>query len=166
MGTSLSKLIQEYYVTDECCTIFKIWMFNVQYKLTQSMDPHYIYLIPRQWIHWMQQTPRSPCTCRLSSLGCLTSVHSDHLPSCSLWRRHCSLAIALSSCSRCSLSLALSRFIGVELHGEESSVAFSRSTLVHDVMCHTHTGPWCNVSYSSTVSSWAMTLIIVTLNYI
>ena len=40
----------------------------------------------------------------------------------SLWRRRCSLAVALSSCSRRNLSLAL---IGVELHSEESSVEFS-----------------------------------------
>ena len=33
----------------------------------------------------------------------------------------------LSSRSRHNLSLALSRFIGIELHSEESSVAFSRS---------------------------------------
>ena len=59
----------------------------------------------------------------LSSLACLTSVCSDRLLSCSLWCRRCSLAVALSSRSRCNLSLTLSRFIGVELHGEESSVA-------------------------------------------
>ena len=35
--------------------------------------------------------------------------------------------VAFSSCPRRNLSLALSKFIGVELHGEESSVAFSRS---------------------------------------
>ena len=71
----------------------------------------------RSWLH----------TCRLSSLACLTSVCSDRLHFCFLWPRCCSVAVALSSRSRCNLSLALSRFICVELHGEESSVAFSRS---------------------------------------
>ena len=64
-------------------------------------------------------TNSSPCTRRLSSLVCLTSVCSDRLPSCSLWRRCCSLA------SRCNLSLALS----IELHGEESSIAIHRTAL-------------------------------------
>ena len=38
-----------------------------------------------------------------------------------------SLAPVLQSCFRRNLSLALSRFIGVELHGEESSVAVHRT---------------------------------------
>ena len=38
-----------------------------------------------------------------------------------------SLALALQSCSRRNLSFALSRFIGVELHGEESSIAIHRT---------------------------------------
>ena len=63
----------------------------------------------------------SPCMLRLSSLASLTSVHSDHLPSCSLWHWRWSLAVALSSPSRRNLSCAL-RFINVELHGEESFV--------------------------------------------
>ena len=67
------------------------------------------------------------CTCCLSSLACLTSVCSDLLRSWSLWRQCYSLAVALSSRSRHNLSLALSRFISVELHGEESSAVFSRS---------------------------------------
>ena len=46
------------------------------------------------------------------------------------WGRCYSLAVALSSHSTRNLSLALSRFIGTELHGEESSVAFSRSISV------------------------------------
>ena len=58
-------------------------------------------------------TDSSPGTRRLSSLACLTSVCSDRLPSC--------LAPALQSRSGHNLSLAL-RFIGVQLHGEESSV--------------------------------------------
>ena len=40
----------------------------------------------------LNATDSSQCTRRLSSLACLTSVHSDHLPSCSLWRQRCSLA--------------------------------------------------------------------------
>ena len=40
----------------------------------------------------MRQTPHCVRIDGLSSLACLTSVCSDHLPSCSLWRRHCSLA--------------------------------------------------------------------------
>ena len=97
----------------------KIQIFNVRCKLTR-WTPHY--LTPRRWIYWMRQrTPHR--TCRLSSLAFLTSVCSDLLHSCYLWRR-CSLAVALSSHSRCNLSFALSRFIGIELHGEESSVTF------------------------------------------
>ena len=69
----------------------------------------------------------SPCICRLSRPASLISVCSDCLRFCSLWHQHCSLAVALSTCSRRNLSLAHSRLIGVELHGEESSVAFSRS---------------------------------------
>ena len=45
-------------------------------------------------------------TRRLSSLACLTSVCSD-LRFWSLWRRRCSLAVALSYRSRRNLSLAL-----------------------------------------------------------
>ena len=47
-------------------------------------------------------------TRRLSSLACLTSVCSDLLRFWSLWRRRCSLAVALSYRSRRNLSLALS----------------------------------------------------------
>ena len=61
----------------------------------------------------------SPCMLRLSSLASLTLVRSDHLPSCSLWRQHCSLAVALSSRFIHNLSFALSRFISIELHGVE-----------------------------------------------
>ena len=66
----------------------------------------------------LNTTDSSPCMLRLSSLASITLVRSDHLPSWSLWRRCCSLGVALSSCSRCNLSL-----ISVELHGEESFVA-------------------------------------------
>ena len=72
-------------------------------------------------------TDSSHCTRCLSGLACLTSVHSDCLPSCSLWHQCCSLAVALSSCSRRNFSLAFSRFIGIQLHGEESSITFSKS---------------------------------------
>ena len=50
----------------------------------------------------LNATDSSPCTCRLSSLGCLaclTSVRSHRLPSCSLWCWRCSFvpnAICLS----------------------------------------------------------------------
>jgi len=47
------------------------------------------------------------CTRRLSSLACLTWVCSD-LCFWSLWRRRCSLAVAVSYRSRRNLSLALS----------------------------------------------------------
>ena len=41
----------------------------------------------------LNATDSSQCTHRLSmSLACLTSVCSERLPSCFLWRRHCSLA--------------------------------------------------------------------------
>ena len=79
-------------------------------------------LLPCQWI-----LISTLCTRRLSSLACLTLVCSDRLRSCSPWRRYCSLAVLLSSRSRHNLSLTLSRFMGVELHSEEFSVAFSRS---------------------------------------
>ena len=41
----------------------------------------------------LNTTDSSPCTLRLSSLASLTSVRSDCLPSCSLWRRRCGLAV-------------------------------------------------------------------------
>ena len=105
---------------DEWCNIFKIRIFNVQCKLTR-WTPHY--LTPRQWIHRTRQT-----------LHCVRFVYQAKpplpqsalialIPSCSLWCRRCSLAVALSSHSRCNLSLTLSRFISVELHGEESCIA-------------------------------------------
>ena len=62
----------------------------------------------------LNMTDSTPCTLRQSSLASLTSARSDRLPSCSLWRRRCSLAVALSSRFRRNLSLS------VELHGEES----------------------------------------------
>ena len=66
----------------------------------------------------------SPCTHHLSSLACLTSARSNCICSCSLWCQCCSLAIAFSFHSRRYLSLALSRFISVELHSEKYSVVF------------------------------------------
>ena len=65
-------------------------------------------------------------SCIKPSLACLTPVHSDHLPSCSLWRRRSSspfLSLQTLQTPRGNLSLAISRFISVELHGEESFVA-------------------------------------------
>ena len=74
----------------------------------------------------LNTTDSSPCTCHLSSLACLTLVHSDRLPSCSLWRLHRSLT------PDGNLSLALSRLIGIELHGEEfSSVMILRRDPSH-----------------------------------
>ena len=71
----------------------------------------------RSWVHW-QSVASLVCltagcsaalrTRRLSSLPCLTSVCSDLLRFWSLWRRRCSLAVALSYRSRRILSLALS----------------------------------------------------------
>ena len=74
-----------------------------------------------QLIQWLNATDSSPCTRHpikpsLSYLGPLWS------PSFLF-----SLAPALQSRSRRNLSLALSRFIGVDLHGEESSVAIHRT---------------------------------------
>ena len=66
----------------------------------------------------------SPYVHHLASLACLTSVWSDLLRSWSLWHRCCSSPF---SRSRHNPSLALSRFIGVELHGEKTPVTFSRS---------------------------------------
>ena len=74
--------------------------------------PHYV--TPRWWIHWMRHPHHVPS--HLSSLACLTSVRSDCLLSCSLWRWHCCLT------PDSNLSLMLSRLIGVELHSEEFSV--------------------------------------------
>ena len=72
----------------------------------------------------LNTTDSSPCTLRLSSLASLTSVRSDRLPSCSLWRRRCSLAVYSPFLSLYThLSFALSRFISIELHGMESFVA-------------------------------------------
>jgi len=121
VGASLSELIQEYYVTDE-------WMSDVTSSKFEFL------MLSASWhdgpltikLHAdgsLNTTDSSPCTLCLSSLAYLTSVHSDRLPSCSLWRRRWSLAVALSSRSRRNLSLALSRFISVDLHSEESFVA-------------------------------------------
>ena len=88
MGVSLSKLIQEYYVTNELMSdVTSLKMFSASWHdgpLTiynsMLMDP-------------LNATDSLPCMCRLSlSLACLTSVCSDHLPSCFVWRRRCSLA--------------------------------------------------------------------------
>ena len=91
------------------------------------MDPSLFNSTP---IDPLNTTDSLLCTCRLSNLACLTLVLSDCLPSCSLWRRCCSLAVALSSRSRRNLSLS---FISVELHGEESFVAQNIKKLQH--MC-------------------------------
>ena len=66
----------------------------------------------RSWVRWRSVASlvclAAGCsaalrTCHLSSLACLTSVCSD-LRFWSLWRRRCSLAVALSYCSRRNLS--------------------------------------------------------------
>ena len=54
-----------------------------------TMDPSLSNSTPMDSLN---ATDSSPGTGRLSSLACLTSVRSDHLPSCSLWCRCCSLA--------------------------------------------------------------------------
>ena len=62
----------------------------------------------------LNTTESSLCTLCLSSLGCLTLVRSDRLPSCSLWRWRCSLAVALSSHSRrsrCPEAICLSHSV-------------------------------------------------------
>ena len=112
MGASPSKLIQQHCHTDEWCNIFKIVSWH-DGPLSTSTDTD-------------ATEDSALCTRCLSRLACLTLVCSDRLRSCSPWRRYCSLAVLLSSRSRHNLSLALSRFIGVELHSEESSVEFSR----------------------------------------
>ena len=83
---SLSKVIQEYYVTDVLMSDVTSWKFYVQCKL---MDPSPYYSMA---INPLNATDSSSCMRHLSSLACLTSVRSDHLPSCSLWCQHCSLA--------------------------------------------------------------------------
>ena len=65
----------------------------------------------------LNTTDSSPCMCCLSSLACLASVRSDHLPSCSLWHWCCSLTpdeICLS-------------------HSVDSSALKVRSPLAHSV---------------------------------
>ena len=65
-------------------------------------------------------------TCCLSSLDCLAMSCSTALCSCSHTHR----------LSKSNPSLTLSRFIGVDLPGEESSIAFSRSISVElDTSC-------------------------------
>ena len=81
------------------------------------MDPS---LYNSMAINPLNATDSSPCMRDLPSLACLTSVRSDRLPSCSFWRQRCSLAPDAMFC-------ALSTFIGVELHGEESSVVIHRT---------------------------------------
>ena len=83
---SLSKVIQEYYVTDVLMSDVTSWNFYVQCKL---MDPSPYNSMA---VNPLNATDSSSCMRHLSSLACLTSVRSDHLPSCSLWRQHCSLA--------------------------------------------------------------------------
>ena len=75
---------------------------------------------PRWWIYWMRQrTHHHVHVVYVSSLACPTSVCSDRLPSCSL---KCSLAVAFPLTLN---TICLSHSVG--LHGEETSVAFSRS---------------------------------------
>ena len=71
------------------------------------------------------QTYTRVLQCSLTSVG-FTQARPNRLHSCCLWRRRCSLAVALSSRFRRNLSVALRRSIGVELHSEESSVSLSR----------------------------------------
>ena len=56
----------------------------------------------------LNTTDSSPCTRHLSSLARLTLVHSDCLPSCSLWCRRCSLASEAICLSHSVDSLVLS----------------------------------------------------------
>ena len=77
-------------------------MYNVQCKLTR-WTPH---CVTATLMEPLNATDSSLCTYRLSSLACLTSVCSDRLPSCSLWR-HCSLAPNAICLSHSVDSLAL-----------------------------------------------------------
>ena len=133
---SLSELIQKYYVTDEWrpCRIFKFQICSVQCNLTRC-TLHYI--TPRRWIHWfsdwLRQTPHRVATHHsiiVSSLACLTSVRSDRLPSCSLWRRRCSLAPDAICLSYSVDSSALSL-----IHGEGSSIAIHRTGTCGNLKC-------------------------------
>ena len=98
---------------DEWCNIFNI-RCSVQ---VDTMEPS---LTPRRWIYWMWQTSHRVRRSSIKpSLPYLVPLWS--LPSRSLF------ASALQSRSRRNpICLTLCRFIGVELHGEESSVVFSR----------------------------------------
>jgi len=77
-------------------------------------------LTPRRWIYWMRQTPHRV---RRSSIKPSLPYLSPLWSSSFLFP----LALALQSRSRHNLSLALCRFIGIELHSGESSIVFSRS---------------------------------------
>ena len=121
MGASLSELIQECYITDEwmsdvTSSKFEFLMFTASWhngpltiKLYGDRSTEHNGLLT---VYALSIKPSFQ----------FTSVRSDRLPSCSLWRRRCSLAVALSYRSRRNLSLALSRFISIELHSEESFV--------------------------------------------
>ena len=98
----------------------------------------------------LNTTDSSPCTLRLSSLACFISVRSDRLPV--LLRRRCSLAVLLSlslQTPRGNLSLAISRFISVELHGEDSFVAENIKSLLSGTILYGNRirtrriGPYC-----------------------
>ena len=92
---------------DEWCNIFQIRIFNVS----------------------------SSCTLRLSSLDCLTSVRSNCLPSCSLWRRHCSLAVALSSHARHPEAICLSQSVDSSALSYTVRSPLSQRTLKSFSMC-------------------------------
>jgi len=65
-------------------------IFKIQCSVqVDTMDPS---LSNSLAIDPLNATDSSLCVRCLSSLPCLTSVHSDCLPSCSLWCWHCSLA--------------------------------------------------------------------------
>ena len=109
----------------------------------------------------LNTTDSSPCTLRLSSLACFISVRSDRL--LFLLRRRCSLAVPLSSRSRrpeAILSLAISRFISDELHGEESFVAENIKSLLSGTILYGNrirtrrVGPYCACVEWSCITSY------------
>ena len=136
MGQAYTGILS---LADELCVV-KFLMFIIQ---VDTMDPSLANSTQMDLLNATKDY--SLCTHRLSSLACLTSVFSDRLRSCSSpWHRRCSPAypFLLSRVSRRNLSLALSRFIGIELHGEKFSVAFHRFIGMELVV----SGPSCQLA--------------------
>jgi len=105
VGASLSELIQEYYVTDEWMSDVTSSKCSVQ---VDTMDPSLCNFMLMDPLNATDSSLCMRCLSNLGCLACLTSVRSDRLPSCSLWRQRCSLAPDAISLSHSVDSSALS----------------------------------------------------------